>query len=221
MTDNLINDIFTRLDRRLGDIESLVDNIDLAPGQMRATISRVAVEGRSITNILQNLRSKVNNFDDWYQDKENEMRNDPLLRFFYQLRTETLKRGVDKIGGVQVKPQPNSSIQINQKGFTVTTVLENGEVRKILHPKPDNTVGTFMGDQNGGSGFVVKMPDGREKKHYVFIPPDAADISVFFKDPPKEHMDKELNNSNPRVLCRLYYGYLKHLCNEAKEKFKK
>lgn len=82
MTDNSVNDIFARLQRILENIEALLHNLDNIPGQMQATVSRVAVEGRSVTNVLENLRSTVDGFDDWYKNKSDEMRKDQLLRFF-------------------------------------------------------------------------------------------------------------------------------------------
>src|ERR1041385_4199177 len=124
------DEIFINLKRRQQELESLIKNFDTIPGNQRATISRVAVEGRSITNILQNLRSVVSHFDDWYTSKVVEMANDPLLKFFYQLRTETLKRGNDGIQGIRYKPHPNASIELNfDTGIIVVKYLYDG--RKV------------------------------------------------------------------------------------------
>ncbi|MBK7855461.1 MAG: hypothetical protein IPJ79_11660 [Bacteroidetes bacterium] len=120
--------------RRLNELEIMLNNMSNSPGQMRATISRIAVEGRSLTNILQNLRGKVENFDEWYQPKVEEMRNDTLLRFFYQLRTETLKKGDDNISGLIFSPQSSAEIAINNTGITITKELQNGERQSVFIP---------------------------------------------------------------------------------------
>lgn len=214
------SEIFSRLRRRLVDIETMMENFDSAPGQMRATISRIAVEGRSITNIIQNLRNKVDGFDDWYNVKVDEMRNDALLRFFYQLRTETLKEGKDRIRGLQMKPQPNAQIQIESgKGITVAKKLASGEVHSTFFPEPENTKGTFMGDSNGGCGFNVVTADGSIRKKYIHIPSEVIEVSLLFERPPTMHNGQLLADATPRYLCQLYVRYLQKLCLEAEKKF--
>jgi len=52
----------------------------------------IAVFGRSVTSALQNLRTfDKEAFDEWYGPWKQEMKEDPLCRFFYQLRTDILK----------------------------------------------------------------------------------------------------------------------------------
>jgi hypothetical protein len=59
----------------------------------------VVVFGRSVTNAMQNLRSfDEKAFNDWYGPWEAEMRADPLLRYFYELRTQILKGIAPQIG---------------------------------------------------------------------------------------------------------------------------
>ena len=48
----------------------------------------VVVFGRSMTLVMQNLRSHNREaFDSWYAPWQAEMKNDPLMRYFYDLRT--------------------------------------------------------------------------------------------------------------------------------------
>jgi hypothetical protein len=48
----------------------------------------VVVLGRSMTLVMQNLRSHNREaFDSWYAPWQDEMKNDPLMRYFYDLRT--------------------------------------------------------------------------------------------------------------------------------------
>lgn len=51
----------------------------------------IVVFGRSVTLALQHLRTFDRQaFDEWYEPWFKEMRDDPLCKFFYQLRTDTL-----------------------------------------------------------------------------------------------------------------------------------
>ncbi|TSA26595.1 hypothetical protein D4R71_03540 [bacterium] len=213
-------DIFTRLNRRMNGLKRLGEILsDPIPGQKRDTISRVAVEGRSITNILQNLRSVIDNFDVWYQPFVVEMSNDPLLKYFYQLRTSTLKKGDDKIKGVRVSARSNASISLNPKGIDVKYIDDHNIEHILFHPQPQNTISKFLGDQEGGAGFVLKTPDGKEVKQYVYIPSNAADIDVFFENPPNIHLGTTLPDKSPKYFCKLYIDYLTELVSKAEEKF--
>jgi len=53
---------------------------------------------RSITNIMQKEFHNVPEFDEWYAIKQEEMRNDKDMKFFVELRNESLKeKSVGKI----------------------------------------------------------------------------------------------------------------------------
>lgn len=53
----------------------------------------IAVFGRAVTNALQGLRTYDRQaFDEWYEPWRAEMQDDPLCRFFYELRTDLLKK---------------------------------------------------------------------------------------------------------------------------------
>ena len=48
----------------------------------------IVVFGRSMTLVMQNLRTHDRQaFDSWYAPWQAEMKNDPLMRYFYDLRT--------------------------------------------------------------------------------------------------------------------------------------
>jgi len=84
----------------------------------------VVVFGRSVTNVLQNLRSKVPDFDTWYEPWKAQMEQDPLMRYLYKLRTDLLKKV--------------------REGATNVTKIQSaslGELQHILGPPPPNKVG--------------------------------------------------------------------------------
>ena len=57
----------------------------------------VAVFGRSVTFILKKLKSKVDNFDSWYDPYREEMKNDPLMIRFKKIRNSIEKEGEDDV----------------------------------------------------------------------------------------------------------------------------
>ena len=65
-------------------------------GQL-ARIRQVVIECRRSTFVLQKLSSRVEGFDDWYQERQAALRSDPLMRYFHTLRTEIEKEGLPGI----------------------------------------------------------------------------------------------------------------------------
>ena len=100
--------------------------------------------GRAVTNVLQNLRSVVGTqvFDEWYGPLQEEMRNDELLRYFYQLRSEILKEGT---------LQTFNSMHMS---------FNSRDLQPILQNPPPGAKGFFIGDQLNGGGWEVELPDG-------------------------------------------------------------
>lgn len=79
----------------------LADIDDPAMEYLRITrgLYNIAVFGRAVTNALQGLRTYDRQaFEEWYEPWLAEMRDDPLCRFFYALRTDLLKRTEIRFG---------------------------------------------------------------------------------------------------------------------------
>lgn len=120
-------------------------------------LRNLIVFGRSVTFILQNLKSIVGEeqFSSWYKNHQDSLKEDTVMKYFVKLRNELEKQG---------KLPVSTSVKINH--FS-TDMLNK-------YPKPKGTVGFFIGDQFGGSGFEVQLPDGTIEKYYVELPTDVA-----------------------------------------------
>jgi hypothetical protein len=183
-------------------IEGLED-LDKGPQERKLSgLRNLVVFGRAVTNIIQNLRSKEPDFDTWYEKYQEEMKRDPLMKYFYELRSKILKEGVLKT---------STGIFIRQ--------LKIPEDLGRLGPPPPNAKGFFVGDSLGGSGWKVQLPDSSTEKYYVEIPSDIASVSVHFPDAPKYHLGKEIKDTSVPNLAKLYINYLRRLVAAAKEKF--
>src|SRR5262249_17042181 len=62
------------------------------PDRNRSGLYNAVVFGRMVTFALQNLRSIVPDFDEWYAPHQEAMRSDPLMKYFSDLRTEIEKK---------------------------------------------------------------------------------------------------------------------------------
>ena len=127
-----------------------------------AGIHNVATFGRAVTNVLQNLRSIATGFDAWYQPKVAEMAGDPLMRFFYTVRSEILKQGAVTV---------SSGVQFSGNLM---------EMMKRFEPPP-RAKGFFIADYIGGSGWKVETTDGTTEKYYVELPTDLPGLCLDIK----------------------------------------
>ena len=173
------------------------------PGRRIAGLRNVVVWGRAVTNVLQNIRTfdKVS-FDAWYAPREADMRDRQDFKYLYDLRSQVLKQGV--LGGI------SSSIHIEY--FNTNQLSE-------LPPPPPGAGAFFIGDQMGGSGWVVKLADGTEERYYVELPTHwKMTMKTYFADvttqlglpPPSTPIDQLLTE---------YVGYLGALVKDAEKEF--
>jgi hypothetical protein len=180
----------------------LEDLISGLPEKKVAGLRNLIVFGRAVTNVLQNLRSIDPNFDDWYQEHRKEMEPDPLMKYFYKLRSEILKEG---------KLEFSPHVYISR--------LRIPEDIARFGPPPPNAKAFFIGDRLGGSGWEIQLPDGSIEKFYMHMPYDIGNVSLHFPNPPKSHLGINVQNKSIEELSTIFIGYISRLVNLAKEKF--
>lgn len=155
--------------------------------------------GRCVTTCLQGLRHIEPDFDNWYNKYVVEMKNDPLLYYFYQLRNDILKKG---------ELQLNKTIHIGH--------FDSAELMKL--PKPKGANSFFLGDEIGGSGWNITLEDGTTEKFYVQMN-DSIIVEFNFPNSPKIHLGNMLGSSDVTELSILYIDYLTNMVKNAKIKF--
>ncbi|MDJ0951653.1 MAG: hypothetical protein QNJ94_22310 [Alphaproteobacteria bacterium] len=170
------------------------------PKQRMAGLRNLVVFGRAVTNVLQNLRSTEGDaFDKWYQPKVEEMRNDPVSKYFYTLRSKLLKEG-----------SLNTS--------SSATLSGNPMALMQLYEAPPGAKGFFVVDRIGGCGWEVELEPGVTEKFYVDVPDNIPGlqlrISVHLPDTPEGLKEKTIQE-----LSEHYLSYLSMLLREAKKVF--
>jgi len=177
---------------------------DLTSGNRSRRFSglrNLIVFGRSVTFVLQNLKTPVGeeNFSTWYTPLQEEMKSDVLMKYFVTLRNEILKQG---------KLPVSMSMTVN---------FSSNDISKLGTPPP-GAKGFFMGDQTGGSGWVIELADGTEEHYYVNIPESMAKIQQHFSELPVPD-DDELKKKPIEELCKYYLDKLEVLIDSAKKEF--
>lgn len=80
-----------RLEQTLETARFGLDSLRTQTGAGKlAGLRNLIVFGRAVTNVLQTLRGTEPAFDEWYKPRRDEMASDPLLKYFYTLRSQVL-----------------------------------------------------------------------------------------------------------------------------------
>ena len=170
-------------------------------------LMNVAVFGVSVTCVLQNLRSVQPEFDKWYEPYKLQMAADPLMKYFWNLRSEILKEG---------------KLQLGSHAVLNLNVSPSTSFDRIPPPPPNVKVKSFfMGDRLGCSGYEIEQADGSINKYYVKVPKVILKTSLHFPDSPKTHLGHCLSDYSVENLSRLYLDYLKKMVDDAKARFGK
>jgi len=168
-----------------------------------AGLRNVIVWGRSVTNVLQNLRSVIGKqaFNSWYEPKQIEMQADQTFKYIYELRSQVLKEGTHgrTTGGAHIGS------------------LNTEDIAKV--PKPPGAEGYFIGDALGGSGWTIRRPDGTLEKYYAALP--ASVDATMWANFASNTTEKGLKPPDETIeaMFMKYLSYLSALVEEAAEVF--
>jgi hypothetical protein len=90
---------FGLVDDKLYEADFFLDRLAETKDMYEAPyyFSAFATAARSVTFVLQACLSDVPGFTEWYERKRDELRRDPISRFFHRFRTETQKIGTNPL----------------------------------------------------------------------------------------------------------------------------
>jgi hypothetical protein len=175
---------------------------DLSNKRRRTSgLRNLIVFGRSVTFVIQNLKTPVgeNEFISWYSPIQENLKSDVVMKYFVTLRNEILKQG---------KLPISTSVSLN---------INPGDMAKLGTPPPGAN-GFFIGDQLGGSGWVIELPDGTKEHYYVDLPLSMADVKQHFSELPVPEEDG-LKQKSIEELCTSYLSKLEGIIDSAREQF--
>lgn len=197
-----ISEVLVRTEQTLETAKHGFDDLVSKNKVRRFTgLRNLIVFGRSVTFVLQNLKSVVgkDRFDSWYEPHQESMKQDVVMKYFVKLRNELEKQG---------RLPVSSSARIHN--FSSDMISK--------YKQPPGTVGFFIGDQLGGSGFEVELPDGSKEKYYVEIPSSVAEVTQHFNELPVPD-DNELKAQTIEQLSEYFLNTLEALLDNARKEF--
>jgi len=174
------------------------------PARRIPGMHNVIVFGRAVTFVLQNLRTIDSAaFDEWYGPHQEEMKADPLLKYFNKLRTT-----LEKEGG----PDTGAGLFIEE--------LNMADLAPLLSNPPPGAMNFFIGDQSGGSGWEVAFEGDAPVKYYIALPETVRMAwSLHLPDPPTEHLGQPIEDPSAVGLSRLFLAYIARLLDAADVRF--
>jgi len=169
--------------------------------EIEINFASFVTSARSVTFVLQKEFSENADFVKWYGNKDNpeketkryEMINDPLCKFFLNLRNSIEKEGVSGIKGLSMQMQ----------SFNSSTDILN---------KPEGMQGLVI----GSNGIFIRTYPDSPKADLIPVITKATISTVFMlENVPSTHLGKSLGKSNFFEICQMYYDYLKELVEEC------
>jgi hypothetical protein len=182
----------------LRDAKFGLEDMKTRPGRAKTGLRNAVVFGRNTTWALQNLKNIAPDFEAWYAEKQAEMRADPLMRYFGALRNAIEK---------QANTPTATAVHIQRLSMAT-------DMRRF-QPAPPNAKALVIGDQQGGTAWIVPMPDGSEEKYYVELPPDIGEVSLHLPEAPR----LPSGSSKAEDLVAAYLDKIEALVAEARRKF--
>ena len=153
----------------------------LGPSEVKAGFRNVAIYGKMVTFCTNNLRGKVDGFEEWDREAKEKYFNNDVARAMSDARNQFEKQANNPIF---------SSTQI--KSFSPSDIAK--------FPKPDRAVGFFIGDRMGGSGWMIQMENGDKLPFYIDLPSEIGEVKTIL---PYKEQSLDLIDSAERYLDSL------------------
>lgn len=164
-------------------------------------LRNVLTFGRSVTFVLQNLRSKDERFEQWYEPHSQKMKNDPIFCFFRDARNDLEKKG--KLGVA-------TSMEINS--------FSSYDMSRLEKDRPPGATSFFIADALGGSGWIVDLPNGEKLTYYIELPQSIGKVEQYFSsDISKKYLQD--NDRSTVDLAMYFLDELSVIVNDARRFF--
>lgn len=151
-----LDEILSEAEARLQVAKCGLSMISRGEGEGKIGLRNVAVFGRMVTFATNNLKSVVEGFADWDALAKQRHFDNETCRYMNQLRTV-------------IEKQARTPTAVAMEISFSTDDLKRFE-------RPPGARGFFIGDQNGGTGWLIADQEGNETPYYVALPPEFGRV---------------------------------------------
>ena len=167
----------------------------------RSDFTSFVQHGRAVTLALQTTGRRVIGFEEWYAPRQEEMKNDALMRYFNEARIGDFHKGEALLAHETQVVGEIDLVDLNRNA-----------------PKPPGTTEITVGPD--GPYWIVDGGTRSEHRIPVELPPGIVVQSVRLRNSPATHLGQDLSQATPNTVCKLYLTYLEKLVFEARQAFK-
>jgi hypothetical protein len=137
--------------------------------------------------------------------EEARFKADPICKYFWKYRSRVLK-------------EANATVIEPQVTIAAGTTVSMERIAADMPAAPPGATGFKFGDDLGGNGWVIDMPDGTQEMFYVNVPPDyPIKTTLHFENPPELPDGHE--DDSVQALAHHYVRELEDLVARAKRRF--
>lgn len=174
-----------------------LEDMQKRPDRYLSGLMNAVIFGRMVNFSLQNMRNEVEGWEEWYAPKQVEMKNDPLMVYFLNLRNKFEKQ-------THANPAVRGEFNFSP------------EMRNSLEPKPPGATAFVFGHakHGGASGWVIPLDGGEEQFYAVQLPQHIADFRSHMPDAPEMWRG---NTTDEMVVA--YLQKLRDLISEVEARF--
>jgi hypothetical protein len=190
--------MFNNAVAKLEDSRYILEQLKIANDFLafRSLFNSFLNAARAITYALQKEGKHISGFNNWYEPRRKQMRNDELLRFIHEARIEDFHEGK----------------QILKSGTHIRYLS-----REAVGPPPSPDARLVVGSQgplwivNEGTPQEQRIPVKQGADHVIWI--------YINKNAPEVHLGVKLAKNDPVTICQLALDYFTGLVYEAKSEF--
>lgn len=157
----------------------------------------VPTYARASTRTLHKLKKYDDDWEDWWDERQEALKSDPVCSYMWELRNNILKEGE-----TDVSPE------------VTVDHLNTADI-----PQPSWADGTFIGGPYGGNGFIVEGPDGTETRVYADLDLEGVESNLVFSDLRNEFDENKYPVSNVEEALRYYLRIIREIVSDAKSKW--
>jgi len=154
-----ISEILKEAQDRLDTAWVGFEQAKLGPTHLKGGFRNVAIFGRMVIFCTNNLRGKVEGFEEWDTDAKRRYFDNDVSKTMTDARNQFEKQASNPI-------------------FSCTHIKSFGPQDRAKLPRPANAIGFFIGDRLGGSGWMLRMENGDELPFYIDLPPEIGEVKT-------------------------------------------
>jgi len=165
-----------------------LQDMQMRTSRYQSGLMNAVVFGRMVSFALQNMKNAVDDWEQWYEPIQKELRDDPIMPYFVNLRNEIEKQATSNL----------AYMSAHLKSF-------GGADIERFRPAPPGATGIVIAsaDHGGASGWMVTADDGTEELYVIELPDNMLQVTMHMPRAPQGYETVEAADIVAEYLTKL------------------